>query len=58
MLTYQDLLACGANEAARSKFIIAAINDHKATPDYKIAMDAEMYMKTLKVSENMIRRRR
>ena len=47
MKTYQDLLACGENEAARRDFIIAAINDHKATPEYKIARDAEMYMKTL-----------
>jgi SPP1 family phage portal protein len=47
MRTYQDLLALGDNESLRKDFIISAIADHKATPEYKIAKDAEMYMKTL-----------
>ena len=47
MKTYNDLLALGNNESARKDFIISAIADHKATPEYKIAKDAEMYMKTL-----------
>lgn len=47
MKSYNDLLALGDNEAARKDFIISAIADHKATPEYKIAKDAEMYMKTL-----------
>lgn len=47
MKTYQDLLALGDNESLRKDFIISAIADHKATPEYKIAKDAEMYMKTL-----------
>lgn len=47
MKTYNDLLALGQNEEARKDFIISAIADHKATPEYKIAQDAEMYMKTL-----------
>lgn len=47
MRTYQDLLALGDNESLRKDFIISAIADHKATPEYQIAKDAEMYMKTL-----------
>ena len=47
MKTYNDLLALGKNESARKDFILSAIADHKATPEYKIAKDAEMYMKTL-----------
>lgn len=47
MKTYNDLIAIGENEDARKDFIISAIADHKATPEYKIAQDAELYMKTL-----------
>lgn len=47
MRTYNDLVALGDNESLRKDFIISAIADHKATPEYKIAQDAEMYMKTL-----------
>ena len=47
MKTYNDLVALGQSEDARKDFIISAIADHKATPEYKIAQDAEMYMKTL-----------
>ena len=47
MRTYNDLIALGENETARKDFIISAISDHKGTPEYKIARDAEMYMKTL-----------
>ena len=47
MKSYNDLLALGENEELRKNFIISAIADHKATPEYKIAKDAEMYMKTL-----------
>ena len=47
MKSYNDLLALGENESARKDFILSAIADHKATPEYKIAKDAEMYMKTL-----------
>ena len=47
MKTYNDLVALGQNEEARKDFILSAIADHKATPEYKIAKDAEMYMKTL-----------
>lgn len=47
MKSFNDLLALGDNESLRKDFIISAIADHKATPEYKIAKDAEMYMKTL-----------
>lgn len=47
MKTYQDLVALGDNEAMRKDFILQAIADHKVTPEYKTAKDAEMYMKTL-----------
>lgn len=47
MKTYNDLVALGKNEQARKDFIIQAIADHKGTPEYKVAKDAEMYMKTL-----------
>ena len=47
MKTFQDLLELGDNEALRNDFILQAIADHKATPEYKIAKDAELYMKTL-----------
>lgn len=47
MKTFQDLEALGENEQARQDFIISAIADHKGTPEYKIAKDAELYMKTL-----------
>lgn len=47
MKSFNDLLALGDNESLRKDFIISAIAEHKATPEYKIAQDAEMYMKTL-----------
>lgn len=43
MKTYQDLIALQDNEAERRKFIISAIEDHKASEKYKIARDAELY---------------
>lgn len=47
MLTYNDLVELGENENERKDFIFRAIADHKATEEYKIARDAELYMKTL-----------
>lgn len=43
MKTYQDLIALRDNEAERRKFIISAIEDHKASEKYKTARDAELY---------------
>lgn len=41
--TYQDLLECGNDEAARIDFIEAAITDHKSSFIYKTAVDAQLY---------------
>ena len=44
MKTYQDWLkVAGASEEQRMTFIKEFINDHKASPMYKIAVDAEAY---------------
>lgn len=43
MITYQDLLLCGDNEKKRMDFLIAAINDHKNSADYKFAETANKY---------------
>ena len=45
MLTYQDLLAVGKDEKARMDFIQRAINEHKGSEAYKMAVDAELYFK-------------
>ena len=43
MRTYQDLLAVGADEKKRKDFVRALIQEHKTSPDYKIAADAYEY---------------
>lgn len=43
MKTFQDLQALGDNEKTRMKFVLDAIAEHKASEDYKIAQDAELY---------------
>ncbi len=43
MKTYQDLLAVGEYEKDRMDFAIKAVQDHKSSPLYKIARDAEAY---------------
>ena len=44
MKTYQDWLeVAGGSEQQRMDFIKALINDHKASKEYKMAMDAEEY---------------
>lgn len=45
MLTYQDLLAVGEDEKARMDFIRQAINQHKSSKAYKMAVDAGLYFK-------------
>ena len=47
MKTYQDLQAIGENETERMAFVLACINEHKASPMYKTAADAELYYKHL-----------
>ena len=43
MKTYQDLVAVGERENNRMDFIIKAVQEHKGSPLYKIARDAEAY---------------
>ena len=43
MKTYQDLLACGEDETSRITFIQTAISEHKASPLYRTAVDAQLY---------------
>lgn len=45
--TYQDLIALGDNEAARTGFILAAIGEHKSSFAYKTASLAEQYYRGL-----------
>ena len=43
--TFQDLLAVGDIEKDRMQFVLDAINEHKVSPEYKIAVDGELYYK-------------
>lgn len=43
ILTYQDLIAVGENEANRMEFILTAISKHEDSELYRMAMDAEDY---------------
>ena len=43
--TYQDLLEIGENERDRMEFVLDAIKEHKASPEYKLAVDGELYYK-------------
>lgn len=43
MKTYQDLIKIRDNEAARMKFVEEAVREHKASADYKTAVDANAY---------------
>ena len=45
MKTYQDLLAVGEDEKQRMDFIRQAINEHKSSQAYQLALDAELYFK-------------
>ena len=45
MKTYQDLLDVGEDEKQRIDFIRQAINEHKSSPAYQFAVDAELYFK-------------
>jgi len=47
MKTYQDLLAVGNDENERMQFCISAINEHKVSAKYQIALDASLYYKNL-----------
>ena len=41
--TYNDLLEVGEVERDRMDFVLATINDHKGSAEYKLAVDAELY---------------
>ena len=41
--TYQDLLDVGEVERERMAFVLDAIREHKASEQYKVAKDAELY---------------
>lgn len=43
MKTFQDLTDVGAVEKDRMEFVLAAINEHRQTEDYKTAENAELY---------------
>ena len=43
--TFQDLLAVGEIERDRMEFVLEAIKEHKESPEYKIAVDGELYYK-------------
>lgn len=47
MKTFNDLQALGENESERLAFILQAINEHKSSELYQIAVDAELYYKHL-----------
>ena len=50
MKTFQDFQKVGENEQDRMLFIRSAINDHKSSLPFRIAMDAEMYDKQQNVT--------
>ena len=41
--TYQDLLEVGEDEKERADFVLAVMNDHKASKEYKDALVAQDY---------------
>lgn len=43
MKTFQDLQFVGQDEKARMDFCLGAINEHKTSPMYKTAADADLY---------------
>ena len=45
ILTFNDLVEIGENEQDRMEFVLSAIREHKASKDYAIAADAELYYK-------------
>lgn len=50
MLTYQDFMDIGEDDAAKMKFVQSVIYEHKSTQLYKDAVDAEEYYKGLNVT--------
>lgn len=54
--TYQDLLAIGKNEKDRKDFVMALINEHKGSAEYKVARDAYEYFCHRNVTINEYRK--
>lgn len=52
IVTYNDLVAVGESEQARIDFIRSAINAHRGTEAYKMAVDAEQYYNGLNPTIN------
>lgn len=50
MKTYQDFQSIGQNEQSRMDFVHMVINDHRGSPMFRIAQDAEMYDKQRNVT--------
>jgi len=50
MTTYQDFLAAGD----RVQFVVSAIEDHRRSAEYKIAVDAELYDRQLNTTINAV----
>lgn len=50
MKTYQDLLSLGENQAERMRFLLAAVESHKGSEAYKIAADAQQYLRQKNVT--------
>lgn len=50
MKTYQDFLKVGENEQDRMRFVKTCIEEHKSSPEYKTALDADMYDKQRNVT--------
>lgn len=43
ILTYEDWLDCGEDEARKAQFILRAIDEHERSDDYKAAVAAQLY---------------
>lgn len=43
ILTYEDWLDCGEDDAKKAQFILRAIDEHERSDDYKTAVAAQLY---------------
>lgn len=50
MKTYQDFLKVGDSDRERMAFVRLCINEHKSSPEYRIALDADNYDKQRNVT--------
>lgn len=54
--TYQDLVEAGESEANRMSFVLSVVSNHKSSPEYKVAKDAEEYYARRNVTMNNYRK--